>query len=113
MYPLKDNLDWNNPIEGVCRHGNNYQFISRDGTQSNFKDNSLQPELLKKVKKIPQSSRVRKVETMYIKNNGQLIGFRFFAEDGQELLSEGLIEEADSLTYIERQNACYITITLK
>jgi hypothetical protein len=50
---------------------------------------------------------------MYIKNNGQLIGFRFFAEDGQELLSEGLIEEADSLTYIERQNACYITITLK
>ena len=113
MYPLQDYLDRNNPIEGVSRHGNNYQFISRDGTQSNFKDNSLQPELLKKVKRIPEGSVVRKVETMYFKNNGLLIGFKFFGEDGKELLSEGLIEEADSLTYVERQNACYITIILQ
>ena len=48
---------------------------------------------------------MRKVETMYFKNNGLLIGFKFFGEDGKELLSEGLIEEADSLS---RKTKCLL-----
>ncbi len=93
-HPVKESLNWLNPLNGVSVYDGSFQFISLDETRSAFKSSersgSKWTDYL-----IPQGKQIRTVETLLFKSVGLLCGLKWIGDDGAVLVAVGDIDRDD------------------
>ena len=79
----------------MSNYGGSFEFISLDGAQSGFDISECYSWFKSTDHIIPQGKQIRTVETMLLKFNGNLLGFKWFGDDGVVLVAAGLIDIDD------------------
>ncbi len=83
-------------MNGVStKYHNGYQFISVDGTRSAFKDSESSDDEEWPDYIVPQGKQIRTVETLLVRCDGSLFGFKWIGDDGAVLLAVGDIDKPD------------------
>ncbi len=80
-------------MNGVSDYSWSFQFISLDGTRSEFDSSGRDKDIKWTDYIIPQGKQIRTVETLLNRFSGRLWGFKWIGDDGAVLVAVGSIDE--------------------